>query len=85
MKVYKVRVIQKSVIEVRVAATSKKEAIDITENEDCEWSLEKEKNIGQSKKSAAVAQKQEYHKTNYAYFRDYKGRVKCDRIENLIK
>lgn len=81
-KVYKISIVQKTILEVLVVASSKKEALEITEDDNCEWWNEKEEVLDAEKKQPIIST--DHHKSQYAYFRDDEGVVDGKRINEII-
>lgn len=82
LKVYKIAVIQRTIITVLVAAATKEEATAIVEDEDCQWYNEKEEVLDVTIKSPTLAK--EYHDTQYAYYKDKHEVVHYTAIENIL-
>lgn len=81
-KVYKIPIVQKTILEVLVVASSKKEALEITEDENCEWWNEKEEVLDSEKKQPIISK--DHHESQYAYFRNDEGVVDGEPIKEIL-
>lgn len=81
-KVYTVPIIQRTIIHLKVVASSRKEVLEIVTDDNCEWWNEKEEVLDTEFKKPELCT--DYHDTQYAYYRNESGIVDDTQIENIL-